>query len=139
MFTKIDRDESEQDDTTQLEIFSLTDMDCVDNYPTPFVSVELPPVNKIFEHENGTVYAVIGYSNLESENPNHPPRVEYIGQNGNKWSKTLADFYSKMKPTDRDFWIQSDLLPRLQAPVIKGLHTLECWDQNGMTHARALR
>lgn len=65
--------------------------------------ISLPPVATVYEHYKGNLYLVVGYNNLESSNPSHPPMVEYVGENGNKWSKTLATWNEKMKLTDRKF------------------------------------
>lgn len=66
--------------------------------------IPLPVVATVYEHYKGNIYLVVGYNNLESTNPKHPPMVEYVGENGNKWSKPLTEWYEKMKPAnDRKF------------------------------------
>jgi hypothetical protein len=69
----------------------------------------LPGVNKVFRHHSNKhlLYMVVGYNNLASKNPNHPPMVEYVGTNGNKWSKPLSTWWDKMIPTDAKFLFDS--------------------------------
>lgn len=65
--------------------------------------LKLPPVMQPVEHNNGLLYLVVGYNNLRSTHPDHPPMVEYVGENGIKWSKSLVTWHDKMKPSTREF------------------------------------
>lgn len=69
----------------------------------------LPGVSKVFKHHNNKhlLYVVVGYNNLDSQNPDHPPMVEYVGTNGKKWSKPLSTWWEKMIPTDVEFRFDS--------------------------------
>lgn len=97
---------------------------------------KLPRVFNVFEHHSkGLLYLVIGYNNLESSNPEHPPMVEYVGVNGNKWSKPLSTWFQKMKPSDRAFVFNEGCEPTILKHVHSGMQTAIFPDQRGRTHA----
>lgn len=97
--------------------------------------IQLPPVADVYEHHKGNLYLVVGYNNLESHHPDHPPMVEYVGVNGNKWSKPLSTWYAKMKPTNREFVFDADCAPYPCRYTHKSIMTLTYVDQEVRTHA----
>jgi hypothetical protein len=65
--------------------------------PTP---TGFPPVTigSRWKHTNGIPYVVYDITNVTSKNPNYPVMVSYRGENGNRWSRRLDDWYRSMVP-----------------------------------------
>lgn len=97
--------------------------------------IKLPMVSRVYEHPNGNIYRVCGFNNLESSNPEYPPMVEYVGENGNKWSKPLSKWHEKMKLSNRDFVFDEGAEPREYHYARAGIVTLRFADQVGRKHA----
>lgn len=97
---------------------------------------ELPKFMHCYEHNNGLLYLVVGYNNMESTSPEHPPMVEYVGENGNKWSKPLPTWNEKMTLSSRDFsW--RDVPTRIVTHQRTGVEAVLYPNQRFRTHAKA--
>jgi len=62
---------------------------------------DLPSIGSTHTHENGNVYLVYGYGNLNANTENrskYPINIHYIGANGYTWDKDVENFNSKMTP-----------------------------------------
>lgn len=62
---------------------------------------DLPAIGSVYTHENGNVYRVYGYGNLNANTQNrekYPVNVHYVGTNGYTWDKDVENFNSKMTP-----------------------------------------
>lgn len=46
-----------------------------------------------YKHKNGNIYTVLFLTNTENLREDHPIQVVYQGENGNKWSRPLSDWY----------------------------------------------
>jgi len=57
----------------------------------------LPKKLEKWQHHNGVIYTVDCLANTESDNPDYPITVVYIGPNGHRWAKPLDNFLLKMK------------------------------------------
>lgn len=65
----------------------------------------------VLRHHSGRVYTVVDIANEGSDKPEFPPMVYYIGANGQRWSRPLAEFEGRftvlydgtnLAPTTRD-------------------------------------
>ena len=53
-----------------------------------------PQSHTTWQHTNGNIYEVIGYTNMHSTNlTKYPLTIVYKGENGNIWSRPLSDWH----------------------------------------------
>ena len=55
----------------------------------------------VWRHTNGNLYTVLRIANHASNNDRYPLTIVYIGNNGNVWAKTEADWRRSMSEDKR--------------------------------------
>lgn len=56
-----------------------------------------PERGSVWEHRNGSVYTVVGFTNLHTQNEEkYPVTVIYQGDNGRSWSRPLSEWFRSM-------------------------------------------
>lgn len=56
----------------------------------PSVEGVIPEIGSSWRHRNGNIYTALFLTNKDSERPEYPPTVVYIGPNAKLWSRPIS-------------------------------------------------
>lgn len=62
-------------------------------------------INKVFKHQSGNLYVLIGISNLKAIKNGYNQEAFYIDQKMQTWSRPIKEFMEKFEETKERPWI----------------------------------
>ena len=61
--------------------------------------LKIPAIGEQYEHHSKHLYTVLAIANRDSDKPDYPVSVLYMGTNGKLWVKTMQRFHETMRST----------------------------------------